>query len=81
MENSILKIYSSVDVKITPVLKHKDMQFKNEQKKDKTFFDIAERGLEPHIFSNFSAHDLNFHGREGDAIKSKQASKRDRTLF
>ena len=38
------------------------------------------RGFEPQIFSNFSAHDLNFHGREGDEIKSKQGSKGDRTL-
>ena len=41
----------------------------------------TERGFEPHIFSNFPAHDLNFHGREGDEIKSNQASKRDRTLL
>ena len=33
------------------------------------------------ICCNFPAHDLNFHGREGDEIKSKQASKRDRTLW
>ena len=39
-------------------------------------FDLPERGFEPQIFSNFSAHDLNFHGK----IKSKQASKRDGTL-
>ena len=32
------------------------------------------------ICCNFPAHDLNFHGREGDEIKSKQASKRDRTF-
>ena len=43
-------------------------------------FDFPEWGFEPQIFSNFPAHDLNFHGREGDEIKSKQASKRDRTL-
>ena len=43
-------------------------------------FDFRERGFEPQIFSNFPAHDLNFHEREGDEIKSKQASKRDRTL-
>ena len=36
--------------------------------------------LNPQIFSNFPAHDLNFHEREGEEIKSKQASKRDRTL-
>ena len=43
-------------------------------------FDLPDRGFEPHIFSNFPAHDLNFHGMEGDKIKPKQASKRDRTL-
>ena len=29
-------------------------------------FDLPERGFEPQIFSNFPAHDSNFHGREGD---------------
>ena len=43
-------------------------------------FYLPKRGFEPQIFSNFPAHDLNFHEREGDEIKSKQASKRDRTL-
>ena len=67
------------------MVKYKDMQFfygefENEQKKDKRFFDPPERGFDPQIFSNFPAHDLNFHGREGDEIKSKQASKRERTL-
>ena len=38
-------------------------EFENEQKKDKIFFDLPERGFEPQIFSNFPAHDLNFHGR------------------
>ena len=33
-------------------------------------FDPPERGFEPQIFSNF--HDLNFHEREGDEIKSNQ---------
>ena len=44
-------------------------------------FDLPEQGLEPQIFSNFSAHDLNFHGNKEPKIKSKQASKRDRTLL
>ena len=35
----------------------------NEQKKDKKFFDLPERGLEAQIFSNFPAHNLNFQGR------------------
>ena len=38
-------------------------EFENEQKKDKTIFDLPERGLEPQIFSNFPTHDLNFYGR------------------
>ena len=37
-------------------------------------FNLPKRGFELQIFSNFPAHDLNFHGREGDEIKSKQAS-------
>jgi hypothetical protein len=50
------------------MIKNTDMQFFmenlkiNEQKKDKAKFDIPERGFEPQIFSNFPAHDLNFHG-------------------
>ena len=43
--------------------------------------DLPERGFEPHIFSNFPAHDLNFHVELEPEIKSKQASKRDRTLL
>ena len=55
---------------------NKDMQFfygefKNEQKKDKKFFDLKGWGLEPQIFNNFP---------KDDEIKSKEASKRDRTL-
>ena len=36
---------------------------KNEQKKDKIFFDLPDWGFKPQIFSDFFAHDLNFHGR------------------
>ena len=56
-------------------------EFENNQKKDKKKFDLPERVFEPKIFSNFPTHDLNFHGREGDEIKSKQASKRDSRTF
>ena len=56
-------------------------EFENEKKKEQKIFDLPERGFEPQIFSNFPAHDLNFHEREGDKIKSKQSSKRDRTLL
>ena len=47
--------------------KNKDMQFfmenlKMKRKKDK-IFDIPEWWLEPQIFSNFPAHDLNFQGK------------------
>ena len=38
-------------------------EFENKQKKDKKNFDLPKRGFEPQIFSNFPAHDLNFHGR------------------
>ena len=54
---------------------------KMKRKKGQKKFDLPERGFEPQIFSNFSAHDLNFHGNEEPKIKSKQASKRDRTLL
>ena len=41
-------------------------------KKEQFFFDLPERGFEPQIFSNFPAHDLNFHGKCGaqDQIKT-----------
>ena len=63
------------------MVKIKDIHFcvknlKMKRKKNKFFFDLPEQGFEPQIFTNFPAHDLNFHGK----IKSKQASKRDRTL-
>ena len=38
-------------------------EFGNEKKKEQNFFDLLERGFEPQIFSNFPAHDLNFHGK------------------
>ena len=46
------------------MVKNKDKQFfENEQKKDNNFFDLLDQGFEPQVFSNFPAHDLNFHGR------------------
>jgi hypothetical protein len=56
-------------------------EFENEKKREQHFFDLPERGFEPQIFSNFPAHDLNFMESEGVEMKSKQASKRDRTLL
>ena len=38
-------------------------EFENKKKKEQNFFDLPERGFEPQIFSNFPAHDLNFHGK------------------
>ena len=38
-------------------------EFENEKKKGQNFFDLPERRYEPQIFSNFPAHDLNFHGK------------------
>ena len=55
-------------------------EFENGKKKEQKIFDLPERGFEPQIFSNFPALDLNFMESEGDEIKSKQASKKDRTL-
>ena len=46
-------------VKIKGTLKNLKMKIKKGQK----FFDLPERGFEPQIFSNFPAHDLNFHGK------------------
>ena len=40
----------------------KNMKMKKEKEKE---IDLPEEGFEPQIFSNFSAHDLNFHGRGG----------------
>ena len=47
------------------MFKIKDTKFcvknlKMNRKKNKKF-DLLERGFEPQIFSNFPAHDLNFH--------------------
>ena len=36
-------------------------EFINEKKKGQKNFDLLERGFEAQIFSNFAAHDLNFH--------------------
>jgi hypothetical protein len=40
-------------------------EFENEKKKEqkKKKIDLPERGFENQIFSNFPAHDLNFHGK------------------
>ena len=50
------------------MVKNKDMEFfmenlKMKRKKGQKNFDLPERGFEPQIFSNFPAHDLNFHGK------------------
>ena len=43
-----------------------------ENENDKKNIDHPERGFEPQIFSNFPAHDLNFHVKSGtlDQIKT-----------
>ena len=38
-------------------------EFENEKKKRQKDFHLPEQGFEPQIFSNFSAHDLKFHGK------------------
>ena len=38
-------------------------EFEKKKKKEQKNFDLPERGFEPQIFSNFPAHDLNFHGK------------------
>ena len=37
-------------------------EFENEKKRTK-IFELLEQGFEPQIFCNFSAYDLNFHGK------------------
>ena len=54
-------------------------KFENEKKKEQNFFDLLKLGIELQIFSNFPDHDLNSMWSEEPEIKSKQASKRDRT--
>ena len=63
-----------VEIKRYPLLCEES---ENKKKKEPNFFDLPERGFEPQNFSNYPAHDLNFHVK----IKSKQASKRDGTLY
>ena len=48
------------------------MQFFMENLKMERKNDLPERGFEPQIFSNFPAHDLNFHVKSGtlDQIKT-----------
>ena len=47
-------------------------KYENEKRKEQKNFDHLERGFESQIFSNFSAHDLTFHGKCGarDQIKT-----------
>ena len=49
-------------------------EFENEKKIGQNFFDLLERGFEPQIFSNFSAHDLNFQVKWGARDRVKKAS-------
>ena len=56
-------------------------EFENKKKKEQHFFDLPEQGFEPQIFSNFPVHDWIFMESEEPEIKSKQASKRDRTIL
>ena len=50
------------------MIKNKDMQFfmdnlKMKRKKDNKILTFWSKYLNPQIFSNFPAHNLNFHGR------------------
>ena len=40
-------------------------EFENEKKKGQKKICITDEEFEPQIFSNFPAHDLNFHGKWG----------------
>ena len=50
------------------------LRFENEKKKGQNLFDLPQRGLEPHIFSNFPAHNLNSIKGEGEEFKSRRGS-------
>ena len=53
---------------------------KKKRRKEPQNFDLREWRFIPQIFTNFLPHDLIFMEIEEPEIKSKQASKRDRTL-
>ena len=40
-------------------------EFEKKKKKGQKFFDLPEWKFEPQIFSNFPAHDSNFHLTQG----------------
>ena len=76
----MLKICVFIDIwfvkqDIQKWLKNKDTvfyeEFENEKKKGQNNFDLSALGIEPQIFSNFPANDLN-HGKWGawDQIKT-----------
>ena len=62
ISNQLNKISKSGWNKRYPILSE---EFENEKKKEQKIFDLPKRGFEPQIFSNFPAHDLNFHGKWG----------------
>ena len=68
------------------MVNNKDMQFfmeslKMKRKKDKKNFTFQSEDLNPRFSVIFPPMIQIVIEGEGDAIKSKQASKRDRTLF
>ena len=63
-----IDMYLIFKTRCSKMVKNKDMQFfmenlKMNRKRTKKFFDLPEQGFEPQIFSNFPAHNLNFHLR------------------
>ena len=56
-------------------------EFENEQKKDKFFFNFRSGDSNPRFSVIFPPMTWIFMEGEGDEIKLKQASKRDRTLM
>ena len=67
------------------MVKFKDTQFyvknlKRKRKKNKKFLTFRSGDLNPRFSVIFPAQDLNFMESEEPEIKSKQATKRDRTL-
>ena len=50
-------------------------EFKNEMEKDNSFFLTFRSWDSNPSYSNFPAHDLNFHENKGDGIKSREPSK------
>ena len=85
VENVCFYWYLICKTRYSKMVKNKDMQFfmenlKMKRKKDKKILTFRSRDLNPRFSVIFPPMIWIFMEGEGDEIKSKQASKRDRTL-